>query len=70
MAAVDPIIKQLMLMRLRRGWTQTQVSEMLGHDGNAVIQRWEAGNAMPKLPNLAAWAELFGHEIALVRKEG
>jgi len=65
---IDPIIEVLTKERMARGWTQTEVGHKLGHVSGNVIYQWERGRISPRLPNIRAWAALFGLNIVTFRK--
>lgn len=70
--ALEALTAPLKAERERRGLSQRQVGEMLGHTGGAaqqIIFRWETGAREPNASNLAAWADALGMALEIVPKK-
>jgi transcriptional regulator with XRE-family HTH domain len=50
-------------LRIKQGFTQKQVAELLNLDCENRISRWEKGLAMPSLKNLLKLAKLYGVKL-------
>ena len=68
MMMTDPIATELRNERLRRGWSQTYLSQLLGRQTCQTVYRWEQGIHDPCLSNLSDWADALGYDLVLVRR--
>jgi transcriptional regulator with XRE-family HTH domain len=50
-------------LRIKQGFTQKQVAELLDLDCENRISRWENDQAMPSLKNLLRLANLYGVKL-------
>lgn len=64
--AVDPVINALRTERVRRGWSQSHLSDLLGHTAGSISQ-WESGNQCPRWTAIRDWAEALGFRFHLTR---
>jgi len=63
----DPIATELRNERLRRGWSQTYLSQLLGRQTYQTVYQWEQGVHDLRLSNLRDWADTLGYDLVLVR---
>jgi len=60
MKTINPwTINNLKTIRIRAGYTQKQVAELLGKDMENRLSRWERGNAAPSVLNLFKLSKLY-----------
>ena len=62
----DPIVEELRAERKRRGWSQTQLGNEIGHATYGGVWAWENYAQGPKLSSLRMWAAALGYEVVLV----
>ena len=52
--------KKLLQLRIKKGLTQQQVSNLLGFKNRASVCHFESGKRKPSLTTLKKYAEVFG----------
>lgn len=62
--AVHPVVRDLTLIRRRQGRSQSGVSRDADLSQQSIC-RWEMGDVVPRLDNLAAWAGALGYDLVL-----
>jgi transcriptional regulator with XRE-family HTH domain len=60
--ALALFVGELRAARIRRGFTQAEVAEMVGVNLRSVCG-WETGSVVPSVSNLGWWADSVGLEI-------
>lgn len=68
MTARHPIIAELTVHRMAAGHTQAEIAELLAVS-QSTVTTWETGTRTPRVEHLAAYADVFGFDIALVERE-
>jgi DNA-binding XRE family transcriptional regulator len=66
---VHPVVRRLRGMREARGWTADHTARLLGYDTNT-LWRWEHGETVPRVDQLADYAQAFGLDLALTPAGG
>jgi len=62
------IIGELTWLRLEEGLNTSELSKLVGYSSRSMYT-WEAGETSPRLAAVVDWADYFGYELQLVRKE-
>ena len=65
--APTPLAQRLVDERLKRGWSQPKLAEMVPVRG-ASIWKWEAGRAVPRFHHMVRLAEIFDIALAELAK--
>ena len=66
--SVDPIFKQLSLIRQDKEIKQTDLSVALGYSMQS-ISNWETGRHDPSWFGFRAWLDGLGYDVRLVKKD-
>ena len=61
---VDPLVRILIRMRVRKGLSQREIGRRIGTSSASVCD-WERGLHEPMLSNLNAWAAALGYFVIL-----
>jgi len=62
------IIGELTYLRVDAGLHITELSKLIGYSDRG-MRTWEAGECIPSFAAVSDWADYFGYELQLVRKE-
>jgi len=54
---------RLRLARIKSGLEQDEIAEILGVS-SSTVSNWECGRTAPKLPMMAAWAQVTGYNLS------
>lgn len=69
-ARIDPIVLLLRQRRLRRGWHQGELGDLLGVH-SSTVNAWERGRREPGLQILRQWADKLGYaDITAIGTDG
>lgn len=62
------VIRQLMDERIRQKESRERLATRIGYSHTS-INEWESGKNVPRLASVIDWADAYGFELALKRKE-
>lgn len=66
---LDPIVLQLLAIRVAEGMSQKALAEAMGTTQSAVSES-ERAITQPTLQTLRRWAEALGYDLVLVKRKG